>query len=700
MADTSRPPAGIAVGMVAAFAKKGSQWVFSYVPEGARAAPLPPALLCLPRGAGVATSSRRPLVFTIGPSVYASCPVSLGGDWLAAAAGPAMPSTTGSSAAAEWSGYGDDDEDGKEGGGGGDDELPHPLPPPKGPADGGADTLVAFSVVLIASRDTRRGTGGAPMAGEAGADAAGPASTSTSSSSSSSSTTTSSSAFLRDASARIGEALLLQEHLGGLVSRDISYLLRSPGGGGGGGGSAGGVGGGSSGGLPATTTAAGPIPATSADAPAPASAAVPTSSPSAPTQRGSCELTRILVAIADSLSYPTGQGQAGAGGRFVPPRVGAPDALRRLAHIAMPHGLPFSLSTDGGPTPGEIGVPIRPYHALLLLAEPEIILRLLPADATPLLIAAAVKAGPTRSLHELQAETGLPSSALLRLAGHFVSHGLASIVDTISEESRYALTSADGAGRGDGAGAAGSWGRGWAVMPSAKDEEEFAALGGDGAAAWGPTTQPISLSSFLALLGQTAAEGLPLRVLMAGLASPSARVAFVARLTWLLKRGLVRQLHTYVHLVWPWVLREDGGGAVDGEGDDGGDGNEGKTADDDAVGGDWTADEVEFAAHLCTEEKPPELRALFVRVLVYLRDVHVLLRRGDRAKEGREGLGEPPGSTGLGGRRGGLRGHPHQHPAFLLACRLEELMYRLRVPRQQLLDVCAAFAPWLTVQEG
>ena len=78
---------------------------------------------------------------------------------------------------------------------------------------------------------------------------------------------------------------------------------------------------------------------------------------------------------------------------------------------------------------------------------------------------------------------------------------------------------------------------------------------------------------------------------------------------------------------------------------------------------------IEFAAQL-TSRLPASSRALFRRVLVYLRDVLVLMRRS-------------PDS-----------------PAFLLACRVEELMYRLRVPRQALLDTCRAASPWLTLQTG
>ena len=83
--------------------------------------------------------------------------------------------------------------------------------------------------------------------------------------------------------------------------------------------------------------------------------------------------------------------------------------------------------------------PIRPYHTLLLLKESNEILASLPPDASPQLAQLLRVASPLRSFHELQGETGIPSSQLLRLAGHLVHWGLAVITNVITQHSVYTV---------------------------------------------------------------------------------------------------------------------------------------------------------------------------------------------------------------------------------------------------------------------
>lgn len=402
---------------------------------------------------------------------------------------------------------------------------------------------------------------------------------------------------------QVGETLLLQEHIADFMSSQILLIVASSAG---------------------------------DDGDAGKSTSVSVAAAAAGSGSASCELTALLARIAEELC-----------------RSGT-------VHLEMPHSLPLSLSlVQQSPQTEQ---PLRPYHSLLLLRDPDDILDQLPGDASPQLVAALHKASPTRSIHELQAESGLPSSQLLRIAGHLVHHGLATIVDTISEESRFSVSAG--------------------ALPDAGDTEEFkrlfgaelqlassgAALGGGGTAV-AAASASTDLGSFLFLFSKTAAEGLPLRVLMADM-QPSLREVFVQCLAWLLKRGHLVQQHSYVHLLWPWVLvvrppphprrhHLDDPPAAAAAGSDGPDEHTNEYEE-------WQPDEAEYAAHLC-KGKSPELVHLFTRVLVYLRDVQIAMR-------------QDPDS-----------------PAFLLACRVEELMYRLRVLRADLQSVFTAFSEVMVI---
>ena len=354
------------------------------------------------------------------------------------------------------------------------------------------------------------------------------------------------------------------------------------------------------------------------------------------------------------------------------------------------------------------GPPIRPFHALLLLTEPENIIHQVPIDSSPQLLATIWKAIPTRSLHELQTETGISSSALLRIAGHLVYHRLATIVDCISEESKYSVTSL-------------------AATVSNAEETEFQQFSPD-----------ITLHSFLSLFSKTAAEGLTLRLLMSDLPINSRNI-FIQCLTWLLKKGYIRQQHTYIHCLWPWVLRRkvttskipnlelitiDMNNVPKPSSPLVSTVSENIPSISNNTYMDWGPEELEFAAALCTN-KPTEIQILFRRILVYLRNVYQSLLFEESTninKKINENISLQPQTniknityhstmsrTTNNRRRNGASMNPgfsskdfpvHSNTsALLLACRIEEIMYQLRVTRAQLLEICEIFSPWLTLQQ-
>ncbi|RYG40170.1 hypothetical protein EON68_04550, partial [archaeon] len=84
-----------------------------------------------------------------------------------------------------------------------------------------------------------------------------------------------------------------------------------------------------------------------------------------------------------------------------------------------------------------------------------------------------------------------------------------------------------------------------------------------------PLTSTLSLAP--GRLGVTVATGtgIPLRILTG--AMPKARaLKFVEVLSWLLKHGYLRQMHTYIYLRWPWPLARPAAGGDGGGGGGGG----------------------------------------------------------------------------------------------------------------------------------
>jgi hypothetical protein len=285
---------------------------------------------------------------------------------------------------------------------------------------------------------------------------------------------------------------------------------------------------------------------------------------------------------------------------------------------------------------------MRPYHSLLLLRDAAEIASI-SCLTSPQILAVLQRATPTRSIHELQAECGLPASQLLRLAGHLVHHGLATIVDTISEESLIVLAPHS--------------------VPTFADSEAFKQ-----AVITLALSENISeiqqmnleLVDFLALISRSASNGLTLKSLMSELIIPQSQqrnVKFdrivIEAVVWLLKRNFIKQQHTYVLLLWPWV-------SINRHSDKHTTSN--NTVVFDVMSGlSWTREEAEYANNLVVG-KPTTIQSLFRRLLVFLRSAlvsesHLQEREHERSR----------------------------------GVRIEELLFKLRVSRVDLSVVIKSF---------
>lgn len=348
------------------------------------------------------------------------------------------------------------------------------------------------------------------------------------------------------------------------------------------------------------------------------------------------------------------------------------------------------------PSPQANLQPIRPYHTLLLLKEPKDILTALPSDASPQLAQLLEVASPLRSFHELQGETGIASSQLLRLAGHLVHWGLAVITNVVTTHSVY--TPAPGVD----------------FSPSSACVTEFEELFGGSnhaaAASGDDNNARLTLASVMALFSKTTAvtsvagpaepganteaqvtdagasgpespvlllpvgSGLPLRTLMGSMQAQSQTYnRFLQALCWLLKRGYLRQMHVNVYLLWPFSLDPD----------------EQQAASHTGPGViPWSQDELVFLAGLCRKSSVAADAGrvrLFRRLVAYLRDVSALMAAADwNGGDSSQQLS----SSDDGGR---------VPPALQLGIRLEEIMWRLRVSRREIQQVIDAFPEVLAI---
>ena len=335
-------------------------------------------------------------------------------------------------------------------------------------------------------------------------------------------------------------------------------------------------------------------------------------------------------------------------------KIGSDLRSQGRTHVELPGGVPLTLTViprniNTVNISGDVESPnyMRPYHSLLLLRDASEIAAL-SCMTSPQILSVLQKAAPTRSIHELQGECGLPASQLLRLAGHLVNHGLAAIVDTISEESLIVLDPDS--------------------IPTTFDSEEFKrALRAVVVSENVSETEPLNLElvDFLALISRAASNGLTLRSLMSELTSPmqarsSAKLdrVVIEAVAWLLKRHFVRQQHNYVLLFWPWIS----GASFINKASDGATKSERETVFDDGSGLPWTQEEADYASSL-EAGKPVTIQNLFRRLLVFLRSACVseALRTGGGSRVRTEGI------------------------------RVEELLFKLRVSRADLVLVLRTF---------
>lgn len=441
------------------------------------------------------------------------------------------------------------------------------------------------------------------------------------------------------------------------------------------------------------------------------------------------------------------------GARVVPPLT----TREAAAGAVLPGGGGGADASEGGwggrgYTSSTALTPIRPYHALLLLQDSaEDVCRLLPEDASPQLLQLIACASPVRSLRELQGESGIPSSQLLRLAAHLVHWGLAIILTTVTSNAMYSVgvrpafssttsplslspftsssllpqvhPDADAsptlaaefktlfscAGRaseiaepalqahpsgGDDSPLPRSLPEALALFsPSSSGPRHAPLLGGSGDARddAGAVDDIFSLST---------GAGRPWRDLVGGL-SPAAVATFTRMLAWLLKHGLIRELHTYVYMMWPWqsALSPPVAGAAETP-------SGGTPAA--ATAGDsppWSTEELDYL-HVLTEGLPAHAAVLLRRLVSYLRDVAAVGRAtsdsapaaptGDTALPagvpaktgGKAAIGSGIGLGPRGFRLGGVTVMP---PVLQLNLRLEDILWRLHTTRQEVLAVLALF---------
>mmetsp|Transcript_16539 Transcript_16539/g.18384 ORF Transcript_16539/g.18384 Transcript_16539/m.18384 type:complete len:267 (+) Transcript_16539:903-1703(+) len=165
--------------------------------------------------------------------------------------------------------------------------------------------------------------------------------------------------------------------------------------------------------------------------------------------------------------------------------------------------------------------PLRPYQALLLLEDSKRLLKKLPKGASPALRQLIEMALPNKSFQKLKEETEHPLSVIYRVAAHLVYWGKAKIVDVLTMSNVFILN------------------------PNPQGEEKgqyFPFL----AQKFATVFPAFRLSEILHRFSYP----VPLSQHVQHLAAPLQR-RFVEVLVWLMKRGLVMQVYTFIHLNIP-----------------------------------------------------------------------------------------------------------------------------------------------------
>jgi hypothetical protein len=107
--------------------------------------------------------------------------------------------------------------------------------------------------------------------------------------------------------------------------------------------------------------------------------------------------------------------------------------------------------------------------------------------------------------------------------------------------------------------------------------------------------------------------GMPLRVLTSAMPPARAR-QFIIVVTWLLKKGLLRQLHQHIHLMWPWPMHTEHQSILASPAP-------GASASSLATAQrKWSTEEMQYIRILCKGKTALAIQ-LFRRLLVYLADL-------------------------------------------------------------------------------
>ncbi|KAJ3300685.1 Nitrogen permease regulator 3 [Borealophlyctis nickersoniae] len=162
---------------------------------------------------------------------------------------------------------------------------------------------------------------------------------------------------------------------------------------------------------------------------------------------------------------------------------------------------------------------LRPYHALLLLYDPEEILKSLPLDPSPLLVELIQIVTPTQSFEELQTTLDCSLSQIYRHAAHLVHWRKAKIIHVISTRNVYVASPNVDTN----------------LLPYLVDD-------------FNNRFPQLELTSVLSDLftPRPYANVMP---------SKDHRTLYLEVITYLLRHGLVVQVHIYVYLVIPDYIR-------------------------------------------------------------------------------------------------------------------------------------------------
>ena len=170
-------------------------------------------------------------------------------------------------------------------------------------------------------------------------------------------------------------------------------------------------------------------------------------------------------------------------------------------------------------------------------------------------------------------------------------------------------------------------------------------------------------------------SGKPWRVLVGGMSQPSVTV-FTRMLAWLLKHSLIREVHTYIYMLWPWHYAQSTSTA-DSEGEAGRTGTAGDSPS-------WSAEELDYL-HILEEGQPTHAVTLLRRLVSYLRDVTSMGRAS-----GQSGAGVTGASTSFRHCISGV-GSGMMLPVLQLNLRLDDVIWRLHTTRQEVLEVVALY---------